>query len=109
MRRDNSSCGPPWARSASRCRRTASCCRRPPPRGATLLQALSPIFGNDIQTEGALAFQRNWAQADASGGPFISVITGSGGVGAPVVLRMLGPGGGDVGTAAVGGPIARNL
>jgi hypothetical protein len=78
-------------------------------RGETLLGSIGAILRNDVQTEGAIAVQNAWAEADASGAPFLTVTTGTGSGGAPVVLRMVGPGGGDVGQAIAGGPIARNL
>jgi hypothetical protein len=77
-------------------------------RATSLLAAIAPILGADVQTQGALGFQNAWAQADASGAPFLSVVTGAGGGAAPIVLHMSGPAG-DVGQRAAGGPIARNL
>ncbi len=77
-------------------------------RATSLFAAIVPIFAVDVQTQGALGFQNAWAQADASDAPFLSVVTGTGGGAAPVVLHMTGPAG-DVGQSAAGGAIARNL
>ena len=77
-------------------------------RASTLLGAIAPIFAGDVQAHGAIGFQASWAQADASGPPFLSAVTGSGAGAAPVVLHMTAPSG-DVGQTAAGGAIARNV
>ena len=78
-------------------------------RGASFLAAIAAALRTNLQSTGALAFQNDWAAADASRPPFISAITGSGSGGAPVVMRMIGPGGSQVGMASAGGPIVRDL
>jgi len=82
---------------------------RQSPRGETLLQAIAPILDGEVQSQGALAFQQQWVEAAASRAPFVSVVTGSGSGGAPVVLRMVGPDGSAVGQTAAGGSIDRAL
>ncbi len=62
-------------------------------RGTALTEPLAAIFAASVQAQSALAFQADMAAATRSREAHLSVITGDGAGGAPVILRVTDPDG----------------